>query len=290
MPPRIITLGIVALWLVAVGWGAYRVWGREPGPPPLLDRTDEVGKQTARWVVYLKGNAVGHVQTRVGHMSRGPLFTLHANVTFGEVFRHRGLPLMELKSTYRVTPRGQLRQLNCSIKLGHHETVLEGRCEDEGFWATVRRDHAVACEQVRTNQPVGVLDLLHPPHRLTGLHEGRQWPALAIDPLEMALDRPVEKAREENAEGPKEWCFSLTATAAADRLTWGGRELPCWRVDFREGDGLRARVWARRGDGLVLRHEAAAGGEWFDVRREIDHAPTGRMPRVRRMRLPGLGR
>ena len=276
MPPRAITLGILGLWLAAVSWGAYRAWGRAPGPPALLDRTDEVGKQAGRWRVRQNGAEIGHVQTTVGRPARGALFALHANFSFGEELRLRGLPFKLLKSTYRVAPRGQLRQLKCEVVLGDRKALLEGRRDDDAFRATVRRDLPKACEQFESSGPVGVLDVLHPLHRMPGLYEGRQWSVLAIDPLEMALD----------IDGRGGWFSTMEATTRADHLLWADKSVPCWRVDFRGGDQVRARVWARRDDGLVLRQEAACGGGWFDVQREADHAPGGRAPGLK---LPGMG-
>ena len=84
MPPRTLTLGIVALWLAALGWTAYRQWGRAPEPPPLLDRTDEVGKQTARWLMRVNGKDGGHAQTALGRSRRGRLFALRADLTFDD--------------------------------------------------------------------------------------------------------------------------------------------------------------------------------------------------------------
>src|SRR5438093_5645383 len=106
MPPRTITLGIVALWLAALGWMAYREWWREPEPPPLLDRTDEVGTQTARWRILVNREVVGHVQTAIVRPRGDRLFALRADLGFAKDFTFRGNTINVLKSTYRVTARG----------------------------------------------------------------------------------------------------------------------------------------------------------------------------------------
>src|SRR5437870_2232601 len=146
MPPRTITLGIVALWLAAVGWMAYREWWREPEPPPLLDRTDEVGKQSARWRILVNGKVVGHAQTAVGRPKGERLFALRAELTFDKDFRFRGETITKLKSTYRATPRGQFRKLYCAVGLGEHQAEVWGELDDEGFSATVNRNRPTGSE------------------------------------------------------------------------------------------------------------------------------------------------
>src|SRR5262245_37091602 len=140
MPPRTITLGIVALWLAAMGWTAYRQWWREPEPPPLLDRTDEVGKQTAQWDVHVKGERIGTAQTTLARSRRERLFALRAGLSFKEESQPlRGESITMLKSTYHATPRGQLRKLECEAAIGKHVATAQGELDNAGFRATVSR-------------------------------------------------------------------------------------------------------------------------------------------------------
>jgi hypothetical protein len=270
MPPRTITLGIVALWLAALGWTAYRQWWREPEPPPLLDRTDEVGKQTARWKVLVKGEVVGHAQTALGRPRRDRLFALRAELSFRD-FLFRGETIAELKSTYRATPRGQLRKLECEVKIGNHTAEARGDLDDAGFRATVNRNFPGGSdsEQVSADGHLGGFNLLHPFHRLPGLYEGRQWEVMAIDPLTLARQRRLDD--------PDSGIFAMRATTVPAKVSWDEQTVPCWRVDFRKGDGLYAQVWARLDDGLVLRQQIHCGGVTFDLEREPDHAPQGRL-------------
>jgi hypothetical protein len=277
MPPRTITLGIVALWLAALGWMAYREWWREPELPPLLDRTDEVGKQSARWRIWVNREVVGHVQTDIGRPRKEPLFALRADCTFVPGFTFRGETITKLKSTYRATPRGQLRKLECEVKIGEHEAKAWGEIGDEGFWATVSRDIPMACEQVRYYGQVGGFNLLQPLHRLPGLYEGRRWEVMAIDPLTLALQRRID--------APNSGFFAMRATTVPAKVSWDEQLVPCWRVDFSKGGGVYAHVWARVDDGLVLWQQANCGGVSFDLEREPDHAPRGGLPRLQ---LPGL--
>src|SRR4051794_21616977 len=98
MPPRAVTLGFVAVWLAAVGWAPSRRWGAEPAPPPLLDRTDEVGKQGSPWRVYRDGNVdAGPVTLDVWRQRGSHLFTLRGDFTPQETFTYKGLTVMALK-------------------------------------------------------------------------------------------------------------------------------------------------------------------------------------------------
>jgi hypothetical protein len=277
MPPRTITLGIVALWLAALGWMAYREWWREPEPPPLLDRTDEVGKQSARWRIWLNREKVGHVLTAIGRPQRDPLFALRADLTFDKDFRFRGETIRKLKNTYCATPRGQLRKLHCEVGLDEHTAEVWGEIDDECFWATVSRDIPMACEQIRAEGRLGAFNLLHPLHRLPGLYEGQRWEVMAFNPLALALQRRMDN--------PDSGFFAMTATTVPAKVSWDEQLVPCWRVDFRKGDGVYAQVWARLDDGLVLRQQVNCGGVSFDLEREPDHAPRGGL---RGLQIPRL--
>src|SRR5262249_44843652 len=157
---------------------AYREWWREPEPPPLLDRTDEVGKQTARWHVFVKGERVGTALTALGRPRGDRLFALRAELTFDEKSQPlRGETITKLKSIYRATPRGQLRKLECEVTIGKHKAEAWGELDDPGFRATVNRTFSGRSdsEQVSADGQLGGFNLLHPFHRLPRLYEGRQW-------------------------------------------------------------------------------------------------------------------
>ena len=274
MPSRAITLGIIALWLGAIGWASYRAWGGGFEPPPLLDRTDEVGLQSYRWSVLVEGKVIGHVQASIGRPRTDPRFALHASFTFIDGFRFRRLEIKTLKSTYHATPRGQLRELHGEVALGEHTAQVWCKLDDGHFWATISRDVPMACAQVTAEGIAGALNLLHPLHRLPGLRAGRVWSVTAFDPLDLI-----------HAEQVGGGFYTLDATTAADSLTWDNKEVPCWRVDFRDGDKVRARVWARRENGLVLQQEAYSGDMRIIMERDPDHGPGRQVPGLK---LPGL--
>jgi hypothetical protein len=273
MPPRTVTLGIIAVWLAAVGWMAYREWWREPEPPPLLDRTDEVGRQTARWSLRLDGEKVGTFHTTLARSRGDSLFWLRGELT-GE-FRYCGFAVRALKSSYRVTARGKFRGLECEVALGAlaqaRDLRLTVQLDGSRFTARVSRPGAAGPTAIPSEGPGGVLSLLHPLHRMPGLYEGRQWHVVAFDPLELALD-----ARPGGQEGEFRL---LDATTTLDSLSFGDRPVPCWRVDLRERDKLRARVWARAEDGLVVRQEVHSRGGRMEMERQTEQTPSVQPPR-----------
>jgi hypothetical protein len=268
MPSRAFTLGIVAVWLAAVGWVGYREWWAESGPPALLDRTDEVGKQLSRWRVYRDGVDAGPGVLNIWRERGSHLFTLLGEFTPNEAFTFGGLTVMRLGGQYEVTARGRLRAVGCRAALeperlpfpawvlrrlrggeagGEREARMRGRLEGARFTAEVRRGAGSGPEPVEAEVAGDVMNLLQPLHRLDGLREGQRWRTAAFDPLAAAL-RP----------GPGGgWPLRvLQAAVTQGTLDWHDqRRVPCWRVEYREGDLVRARVWARADDGLVLRQE-----------------------------------
>jgi hypothetical protein len=259
MPPRTVVLAIVVLWLAAVGWLGYREWWAEPEPPGLLARADEVGTQYFNWRAWRyppkgkattaegKGDNAGPGNFTLKRDRNSYLFKLWGVFTPNEDFTFRGQTVTALEHACRLTTRGRLRGLECKVVLGGHTVQLRGRLDGAGFTAEVRHGDA-APEQVVAEVPGSLLNLLQPLHRLEGLREGQRWQTAAFDPLEAAY-----RSRKGERGLPLR---ELEAAVTRDALEgWHEPAVPCWRVDYREGGQVRARVWARAGDGLVLRQE-----------------------------------
>ncbi len=258
MPSRPVTLAIVALWLVATGWLIYRdLWEKAGQPPPFtLDLADEVGGRAAVWQVSQDGALAGFARVVV-RRAPGRLFEL-AGEFRPDNFPSAGLMVKNLSSIYRVTPRGEMRGLSCSIGLilpsGVRQDVeLEGRLEDGRFVPVVRRDGVVqevpAAEAMEVGQ---VLNVLQPPHKVAGLYEGRTWRVALFDPRDLAgaLGAGLARVPLRPAE----------AKVTADVLPEERREVACWRIDYREGDAVTVRTWVRVSDAVVLQQEVRHGG------------------------------
>src|SRR5471030_1683909 len=92
MPPRFLTLTILAFWLGMTGWLAYRdLWPRwragEP-PPYSIDLADEARRQSVPvlWTVYrrlpgmVKDERIGRLHTWVVYRDEDDTFELHGEM------------------------------------------------------------------------------------------------------------------------------------------------------------------------------------------------------------------
>jgi hypothetical protein len=146
MPPRCVTLAIVACWLGTTGWLAYReVWPRLRGgePPPVtIDLTDDLSlsdaagidhqanklaARTVSWKVELQGKQIGYAMTTVLRR-KDRTFDLMSRIDFAEadendtsLKKKLKLPFkIEVSSvtcSYHVTRAGALRGLTVMVTL-----------------------------------------------------------------------------------------------------------------------------------------------------------------------------
>jgi hypothetical protein len=259
MPSRAITLAIILLWLAATGWMAYReLWQKVGQPPPFaLELADEVGAQVVPWEIEQNGRPAGTLITSVKR-TRERVFELNCvskptNLTF------RGLPVSEVNSTYRVTARGALRGLRGQVTFpvllgwrlgGEVEGIVEG-----GFFrppgGSGQEGGATA---VAANGKV--LNALHPLHGLTGLSEGQTWRVPLLDLPASALGSTLTVSEAE-------------ASVRLAELPGQDRPVACWCVEYRQGERVAARVWARKPDGTVLRQEALYPGSAIVLQRRV---------------------
>jgi hypothetical protein len=150
MPPRSVTLAIVAFWLGTTGWLAYHdLWPRlrsaEP-PPFTIDLTDEVsvgdvtglrgpGAQfTARaiaWSIKLRGKNIGYAKTWVQrHEDR--TFEMLAELRFDPKLEVGPLEVKRLTSSYHVTSSGELLGLGVRGRLKDPSGLLRAFVESLG--------------------------------------------------------------------------------------------------------------------------------------------------------------
>jgi hypothetical protein len=318
MPPRNLTLAIVAFWLGITGWMVYRdLWPRlhsgEP-PPFAIDLTDEVSvgnvlgqgpgaqftAQAIPWSIQLRGKRIGYALTRVQrHEDR--TFELVAELRFDPKLDAGPLEVKRVTSSYHVTSSGELLGLGIRALLEDQagllrafiaslgvptlrgtqvEVGIEGEVKDGLF-----HPHAMAYDNdptkppaqalIKKELPEGILKLhpvpiseggtvlntMQPLNRLQGLREGQTWRVPRIDPLEAVLATL-------NMGGPPRIRY-LDAQVSSGTLSWGGRDEPCWRIDYAEpGRPEAARTWVRRRDGLVLQQEARQDGTEMVLRRD----------------------
>ncbi len=124
MPPRWLSILIVAFWLCTAGWLFYQdVWlSLLPGQPPpyTINLEDEVEIQQARiqWIVFYNDHAFLRAETWVKFNKEDDTFSLNARVwqptipldpspgadPFGGL-----ITIKNMNSAYRVTRQGDLR-------------------------------------------------------------------------------------------------------------------------------------------------------------------------------------
>jgi hypothetical protein len=260
MPPRVITVTIVVCWLAITGWLVHRDLWRRAGEPPALvfDLADEVGTRKAFWNVLHKQEParpgflwrppyrqVGSAETTVRrHKDRS--FELQSVLRLSDL-SYQGARVRSVASTCRVGPRGELRDLTCTVTvelLRESRVELSGRVEGGRFRSSVVSDGREAAQEPFEVPASGrVLNVLQPLHKLAGLRAGRTWRVPFVDPLSLAAGANVGKR-----------VFEAKVSAAP--LFWHVQEEACWRIDYQEvGGPLAARAWMRQEDGLLLQQE-----------------------------------
>ncbi|MCI0457763.1 MAG: hypothetical protein L0Z62_12400 [Gemmataceae bacterium] len=264
MPSRPITLVIVLLWLTALGWMVYRELWQKAGQPPsfTLDLADEVGAQLVSWEIEQNHHPAGSVTTTV---KRTPERIFHLNCVYkphGLTFR--GLAVRELASTYRATSRGVLRGLNGRVTFAvlwglDHRAEIEGFVE--GGFFRVRTGSGQDSEALAVAANGKVFNPLHPLHRLKGLSEGMTWRVPLLDLLTSAVNP--------DPAGPPPSISLAEARVRLANLPDQDREVPCWCVEYHQGERVAARVWARADDGTVLRQEALYPGNAIVLLRRL---------------------
>src|SRR6516165_6140897 len=128
MPPRMITLGIIAAWLVMSAWLLCRdLWPRlRPGEPPAytISLSDEAPLRGApsRWKFTKNGQHLYMVEGRIIYREQGDeradddTFEMRALVRAKQQPGHKA-PVRRLHSMMRVTRDGELRAINSRLHM-----------------------------------------------------------------------------------------------------------------------------------------------------------------------------
>lgn len=294
MPPRWLSILIVAVWLLFSG----RLVVRDllprllPGQPPpySIDLVEEVrnGRGHVDWMVMHDGKAVFESRSRILH-PEPDVFELTAEfapLNKGERVALHGMLVRSLASTYRVTGAGDLLgvsvqvvgtpQLAQTIRLlgdTNFHISIEGKVKSNRFEPRVRlglegkdvREFALPGVAVRRGG--SVLLPLHPVNRITGLSPGQKWQMTVLDPLGDSL------AALQGGGGELRILRAHVRDAPADFIapvSKNGRKpkaVTCLVIDY-EGDDFTASTWVESERGLVLCQEATIGGDRWLMFRE----------------------
>jgi hypothetical protein len=272
MPPRPYVAILLVFWVAVALWFLQReLWPqfRPDAPPPfVVDFVDKVQKRSTdiRWGVTRNGTPdYFTASTSVEFIPSARCYDLKG--TFGP--NQKEMPPAQkftVESTIRITRQGELRQV--SIKVTKNEHSLEDQITIEGDVApsgpfddgTLALRWRIPREQVDQTLPPAevalhgaVLNPYQPLGRIPGLHAGRRWRMLMIDPL----------------GDPSHGVQYLQASVQPElhAVPWEGHDAPCWVVEFRDPQRVVAVMWVRESDGSVLRHDAYLGPDHWQLDR-----------------------
>lgn len=293
MPSRTTIAVIVLFWLGAASWYVWRevvpYWGLEGIPPYHIDLTDEVGGSSIDWQVFFEGEPVGKATTRVSRREWRQ-FEISSAQTFPKFMlqdpqlQKEGieLRLKKLSSEYVVTREGELLEVSILVVLHlkvppdnilfflfpSGDTLLEVKgVVEEGIlkpnlFLNGQEVKIPGAPALRLPPNGRVLNPMMPFNRIPGLNDGQAWREPMLNPLgDMAGWLGKNVAAKE-----------VFATVSLEPLTWNGDETSCYLIEYhekplREGN-LKAKIWVRARDGLVLRQEAYEAGKKMTLVRE----------------------
>jgi hypothetical protein len=290
MPSRWLCLLIVAFWLAATGVLYVRELEpafRQHDPPPyVIDLTAET--QTVHpqvvWKVFQNNQASESylAKTRMDHNETDDSFTLLAEVKPAPLQADQvktGLLIQQMRSMYRVSREGKLREINVECVLTRRpiagwpdigfapEFQLSGIVVKGAIIARLKLPQFASLFpdveksfQFPVSQNGTIFLPLHPVHRIHGVRPGRTWRVPEVDPLGSAAKAWLRK-------------FSLDLPGRSERFLDArvrDQEVPfpydmgdseshvCWVIEYRdaEDEKMAATTWVEVGTDLVLCQEA----------------------------------
>ena len=297
MPPRWLSLAIVAFWLCTTGWLFYQdVWPwLLPGQPPpyTINLEDEVQTHQApiHWTVSYNDHPFLRAETWVERDPNDDTFGLHAKVWQPAIPLDRtpggdpfgGLIVVrEMTSVYRVTRQGDLRAVSIDFAGEAHASLfltvsgkgtLAGDVRDGRFFSHLHASTGPTLlfdgKTIDTDlQPVAVsahgsvLSPLHPVNRISGLRPGQTWRMPLVDPVEdafVALLPDEARSLLGMEKANREVVLIASVRPQTETLTWNGKPAECLVIDCR-GDDVAATTWVQVGTDKVLRQDSERHG------------------------------
>jgi hypothetical protein len=281
MPPRPITLTIVAFWLAAMSWlFSQEIWpALRPGErsPFTIDLSREAQgvKAATRWTLYRNQVRIGYALTATTYRPNEQLYDLTTRIHLEKEQENEGQRLkyaflgMEIEvdkmaSMYRVTQEGELRSFDGRISLSLRsktlapeqvEIQIHGDVADRTFsprWkvhSTLLGTHDFNADPVEIHSHDSMLNPMQPWNRLRNVQKRQQWRMVLFDPLADSLGSMVPGRK------PAVRYLEAGVLETTDELAWDDNNVTCLVIEYR-GENLTARTWVRESDGLVLRQEA----------------------------------
>jgi hypothetical protein len=313
MPPRHITLVIAAFWVAMSGWLFYRdLWpSLRPGAPPpyVIDLVDEARfrESNNHWFVFQNGREVGYANTWVDFRGSDDTFRMNGEFKIRRPQGVAGDPLLEMKSMYRVTRSGELREVSAEVTIrvvpflqffvGSSVSRLLAPvfknvdAEIKGSVSGPVRDGKLALRykvpqfQIEDELPPidvanrgSVLNTMQPLNRLHDLRPGQQWQIALFDPLSLIVDSLAGSKLADPLIGSIPANLRVQTMDAEVReanLVWSqdvdqsSEVIACLVIDYKREDA-QARTWVRKSDGMVLQQEAHFLNQEMILKRLLD--------------------
>jgi hypothetical protein len=291
MPPRGVIVGILAFWTFMTGWLFMReLWPRiQPGqPPPFgIDLADEAQNSIPiRWSIFRddEENPCGYIRTWVNFRDQDETFELVGEFKLWKTSVTTGQPDFVVRSKYRVTREGELRDFESAIELNLKVNTPNGeeisfRVELLQVTGEVRDHfcypHIKVSDEVKKWVPLlsflerdldpvpmpkraSLLNTLAPVNKLAKVRKGQHWRIPMVDPLSMFWNR-----------SPRMKYLDAEVLDDTVRLQWGTKKEPvsCLIIEY-QGDDITGQTWIQEEDGLVIRQEITQHGTKLELRRD----------------------
>jgi hypothetical protein len=285
MPPRWLSVAIIAFWLGMTGWLVWReLWPRwrAGDPPPYhIDLVEEVQRASTHktlWAVIEDDHETTPAESWVDYSDKDDTFTLVLKFKERPPFRPPAgglLPRMRfVSSKFRVTREGRLHELEVRVAVNgtfpffpepiHGTLTLAGEVRGEHFFPRYEVQQARLMtlldgqlSPVEVSYHGSVLVPQHPVNRITGLRPGQSWRMPVVDPFAAAFGF-ADAVRHVNARVLPE----------PQVLQWKKRDPKICLVIEYEGEDEKASTWVEVGTGLVQRQEAAFAGHRLVLQRD----------------------
>jgi hypothetical protein len=270
MPPRLVTAAIIVFWLAMTGWLLERevvpMMLADASPTYQPDLTDEIGSPVINWEILHNGKHQGSATSRVRAND-------DRSYDFSSTYLLNGFPvgvakITSIDLTYQVSDDGKLRafatKVTGAVPLFFGQNVLEAEFkgkvvdgESEPRVFLNKQEQVLGLGKVKVEHQGHFVNSMHLLNRLRGLRAGRTWKITLPDLMGGVQDQLMVSLFKQ-MKGPP----VLIAVVETDTLLWDRKEVPCYKIEYREQgkDEVAARTWARQRDGLVLQQESAQMG------------------------------
>lgn len=295
MPPRGVIVGIVAFWTFMTGWLFFReLWPRfQSGQPPpfRIDLADEAQNEIpVRWSIFKdEERPRGYIRNWVNFRDQDDTFELVGEFKLWKTTKTEGQPDFIVKSRYRVTREGELREFLSTIALrvpdglrkgagqekfesdAHIELLrLTGEVRDNVCYAHIKVTPEIKewvplvsmfereMEPVPMPKRASMLNTLAPVNKLAKVKKGQRWRIPVVDPLTIFWK-----------QSPRMQYLDAQVLDETVWLKWGAKKdpVPCLVIEY-QGDDISGHTWIQEEDGLVVRQEITQHGDKLELRRD----------------------